>query len=102
MAATTKSLYEDLYVNDTVNIGSDVEITILELAKSIVQITKSKSKIVHLPPLKEGDMLRRVPDITKMKALLGKDILPMQEGIKMVIKSGWIKQSAPASSFGTI
>lgn len=91
VAATTKTLYDDMYVNDTVNIGSDAETSVLELAKTIIHITKSKSKIVHVPPLKEGDMLRRVPDITKMKALLGRDILPMQEGIKKVIESGWVK-----------
>ncbi len=91
VAATSKALYDDLYVNDTVNIGSDVEITVLDLANAIIKITRSKSKIVHLPPLKEGDMLRRVPDITKMKALLGKDILSMEDGIKKVIESGWIK-----------
>lgn len=91
VAATTKALYDDLYMNDTVNIGSDAEITVLDLAKAVVKITKSKSKIIHLPPLKEGDMLRRVPDITKMKALLGRSILPMEKGIRKVIESGWIK-----------
>ncbi|GIV34960.1 MAG: epimerase [Chitinophagales bacterium] len=89
--ATVKTLYEDLYINDTVNIGSDVEISVLELAQTIIRITDSKSKIVHLPPLKEGDMLRRVPDITKMKSLLGREILPLEEGIKKVIASGWLK-----------
>lgn len=91
IAATTKTLYDDMYVNDTVNIGSDVEISVLELAKAVIKITKSKSKVVHVPPLKEGDMLRRVPDITKMKALLGREILPMEDGIKKVIESGWVK-----------
>ncbi len=91
VTATTKAFYDNLYVNDTVNIGSDVEITILELAKTIIKITGSKSKIIHLPPLKEGDMLRRVPDASKMRALLGRDILPMEEGIKNVIESEWIK-----------
>ena len=91
ITATTRALYDDFYVNDTVNIGSDVEISVLELAKAIVKITKSKSKIVHMPPLKEGDMLRRVPDVSKMKKLLGKKILPMENGIRKVIESGWIK-----------
>ena len=93
IAATTTALYKDLYINDIVNIGSDVEISILDLAKEIISITGSGSKIIHLPPLKEGDMLRRIPDITKMKVLLGRDILPMREGIKRVIASGKFKKT---------
>jgi nucleoside-diphosphate-sugar epimerase len=79
---------KDEYVNDTVNIGSDFETSIIELAKSIVSITESKSKIVYLPPLKEGDMSRRKPDNTKMRELLGRPLLPIEEGIKKTIASG--------------
>jgi UDP-glucose 4-epimerase len=79
---------KDEYVNDTVNIGSDFETTIIELAKTIVTITESKSKIVYLPPLKEGDMTRRKPDNTKMRELLGRQLLPIAEGIKKTIASG--------------
>jgi len=91
VAATTRALYDDLFINDIVNIGSDVEISVLDLAKLIVKLTKSKSKITHLPPLPEGDMLRRIPDVTKMKKLLHRDIIPLEKGIRKVIESGWIK-----------
>src|SRR5207344_1606929 len=50
-------------INQTFNIGSDEELSILELAKLVKQISGSSSPIVHLPPLKEGDMARRKPDI---------------------------------------
>jgi nucleoside-diphosphate-sugar epimerase len=76
------------YVNDTVNIGSDFETTIIDLAKTIIAHTKSKSKIVFLPPLKEGDMTRRKPDNTKMRELLGRPLIPIEEGIKKTIASG--------------
>jgi len=86
--ACAKAFYEDKFVNDTVNIGSDFETTILDLAKSIIEITNSKSKIIHMPPLKEGDMTRRKPDISKMRSLLGRDLLPIAEGIKKTFDSG--------------
>jgi len=86
--ACASTLYNNLHLNDTVNIGSDHEVTILELAKIIIQITGSKSKIVHLPPLNEGDMSRRKPDITKMKNLLGRPMTKLEDGIKLTIESG--------------
>lgn len=86
--ACAKAFYENKFVNDTVNIGSDFETTILDLAKSIIEITNSKSKIIHLPPLKEGDMTRRKPDIGKMRSLLGRDLVPIAEGIKRTFTSG--------------
>lgn len=89
--ATTNALYKDMFVNDIVNIGSDREIPIIDLAKIIIEMTDSKSKLVHLPPLQEGDMKRRIPDATKFMELLGRDITPLEEGIKMVIEKGNFK-----------
>jgi len=86
--ATTKAFEEGLYVNDVVNIGSDIEIHILDVAKLVIEITGSKSKLSYLPPLKEGDMTRRKPDITKMKELLGRKPMPLKDGIKKVLESG--------------
>ncbi|PWJ36017.1 NAD-dependent epimerase/dehydratase family protein [Sediminitomix flava] len=85
--ATVKCLYEDKHVNDVVNLGNDKIVTILELAETIVKLTGSTSKIVHLPPLEEGDMTRRQPDIEKMRNLLGRDLLPLEEGINRVLES---------------
>ena len=85
ITATTNSFYNHLFLNDVMNIGSDIEITILDLAKTIIKVTNSKSKIVHIPPLPEGDMTRRMPDATKMKHLLQKDFLPLEAGLKKVL-----------------
>ena len=82
-----KILDEKLILNDVINIGSSEEITILDLAKLILKVTKSKSKIIHLPPLKEGDMTRRCPDNSKMKVILNRPMIPMEEGIKKLIDS---------------
>jgi UDP-glucuronate decarboxylase len=57
------------------------------LAETIIELTNSKSKLIHLPPLKEGDMTKRQPDISKMKELLSRNLLPYREGIKKVIES---------------
>jgi UDP-glucose 4-epimerase len=58
------------------NIGSQQEITILELAQRIKDLTGSESKLVFVPYEKayeEGfeDMMRRVPDLTKAHELIG-------------------------------
>jgi UDP-glucose 4-epimerase len=79
---------KDEYVNDTVNIGSDFETPIIDLAKNIIALTKSTSKIIFLPPLKEGDMTRRKPDNSKMRELLGRPLISIEEGIRKTIASG--------------
>jgi len=85
--ATVNAFYKNLYVNDVANIGTDNEITILELAKLIVKLTNSRSKIIHLPQLKEGDMTRRKPDVTKMRQLLEREPTSLEEGIKIIISN---------------
>jgi UDP-glucose 4-epimerase len=74
-------------LNDVVNIGSDAEITIKELAEVIIDVTGSSSKIVHLPPLEEGDMTRRMPDISRMRQLLGREPLPLRQGLEKILKA---------------
>lgn len=75
---------KELLDNDIINIGNNVEMSILELAKLIIKVTKSKSRIVHLPALKEGDMTRRCPDIEKMKAILQRELVAVQHGVEML------------------
>ena len=74
-------LDESLFINDVVNVGSEEVISIKDLAKLIKKLTKSESNIVHLPPLEDGDMLRRKPDISKMKQYR-KSFFNLEEGIK--------------------
>lgn len=56
-------------IHEPVNIGNPEEITIEDLAKEIIQITNSKSKIVY-KELPEDDPKVRQPDITKANKLL--------------------------------
>ena len=85
--ACLATLNDDRYKNETYNIGNDKLTTIKELATTIIDITGSSSKIIHLPPLPEGDMTRRQPDITKMRELLKRDLMPLEVGIKKVLTS---------------
>jgi UDP-glucose 4-epimerase len=64
-------------VGQVFNIGNDrEEVTILELAERVKRLTRSRSSIVRVPydeAYEEGfeDMLRRVPDLTRLRALIG-------------------------------
>jgi len=90
---TTAILENQEFVNDVINIGSDVTTTILELANTIIQVTGSKSKIEYLPPLKEGDMSRRLPDISRMKHVLHRNLTPLSEGIsRILVSEDWKKK----------
>jgi UDP-glucose 4-epimerase len=63
-------------VGQVFNIGSNTEISILELAERVKEITRSDSEIVFVPydeAYEEGfeDMPRRVPNISKISDLVG-------------------------------
>ena len=83
--ACIKAMQSKSCVNDVINIGSDKEMTILELAQTVIRVTNSKSQITHLPALEEGDMTRRCPVIAKMKAILGRELVVLEEGIKKLV-----------------
>jgi nucleoside-diphosphate-sugar epimerase len=83
--ACINAFYNNQIVNDVVNIGSDKEITIRELAEKVIAITGSKSQVKFGPSLSEGDMTRRMPDTRKMAALLKHTPLTLEEGIKKLM-----------------
>ncbi len=85
--ACLNAFYNNKFINDVVNIGGNKEIKIIDLAKIIIQLTKSKSKIVHLPPLKDGDMTRRLPDISKMNELIKNKPIKLEDGIKSILNN---------------
>jgi len=74
--ALVKLMDEQEAVGQVFNIGSNEEISILELAERIKELTRSDSEIVFVPydeAYEEGfeDMRRRIPDITKVGDLVG-------------------------------
>lgn len=80
-----KVFEENYHLNQTINIGGADEISILDLAKLVIKLSNSKSEIVHLPPLKDGDMTRRMPDNSKMRVILNRDLIGIEEGIKLLL-----------------
>lgn len=83
--ACIATMNNDAAVDEVYNIGNNQEVSILELAETIIKATDSNSKIIHLDPLKEGDMKRRVPDLTKMHTLLHRDQVTLEEGIRQIL-----------------
>ncbi len=83
---TVLLLQGNLLINEVVNVGSDVIVTIKELAELIIELTGSKSTIKYQPPLKEGDMTRRQPDISKMKAHFSRDLTELRAGISKILE----------------
>ena len=66
----------DKAVGQVFNVGNSSQVSIMELAKKVIEITGSKSsieKIAYEKAYPEGfeDMQRRVPDISKIKQVLG-------------------------------
>ncbi|MEQ1574800.1 MAG: UDP-glucuronic acid decarboxylase family protein [Vicinamibacterales bacterium] len=55
--------------NDPVNIGNPYEVTIEEIARTVIRLVGSKSRIVY-KPLPEDDPKQRRPDITRARTLL--------------------------------
>ncbi len=96
LEATVNCLLHNKYADDVVNIGNDHEISVLELARTIKKITQSRSEIVHLAPLAEGDMTRRQPDIKKMQNLLNRPFISLEEGLLRIIEARVKKQGQPA------
>ncbi len=67
------------------NMGNPEEYTIRELAELVLRLTKSKSRIVHLP-LPQDDPIQRQPDIHKAKSCLGwEPKVRLEDGLKETI-----------------
>jgi dTDP-glucose 4,6-dehydratase len=72
--------------NDPVNIGNPVEMTISEIAETIIRMTGSTSKIVYRP-LPTDDPKQRRPDITRARTLLGwEPKVQLEEGLTKTIE----------------
>jgi len=72
---------------ETVNIGSDICVTILELARLVIKLTGSTSRVIHLEALKEGDMSRRQPDNQIMMQILDRPLVSLESGLGRILTS---------------
>ena len=68
------------------NLGSDFEIAIVDLANIIIKLTKSDSKI-HFDPLPEDDPMQRRPDISAAEALINwRPKIDLETGLVDLVK----------------
>jgi len=75
-----------------INLGNPVELSVLEFARKILELTGSNSPIQFLP-LPEDDPRRRQPDITKARELLGwAPRVSLEEGLRETI--AWFRRLA--------
>ncbi len=73
-------------ISDPVNIGNPEEVSIIDFARKIIEITGSKSEIVY-KPLPEDDPKIRQPDISKAKAELGwEPKVKLDDGLRETLK----------------
>lgn len=80
-----------------VNIGNPHEMTVLDFAKKIIELTGSKSVIAY-KPLPEDDPQVRQPDISKARALLGwEPKVDLAEGLIKTIEYFRLKLAEPAA-----
>ena len=72
--------------NEPVNIGNPHEMTIEEIARTIIRLTGSTSQIVYRP-LPEDDPKVRQPDITRARTLLGwEPKVGLEEGLTKTLE----------------
>lgn len=84
VAGLDKLLHSDHHL--PVNIGNPYEMTVLEFAKKIIEMTQSKSEIVY-KPLPEDDPQVRQPDIAKARKILGwEPKIKLEEGLVKTIE----------------
>jgi UDP-glucuronate decarboxylase len=68
-----------------VNIGNPVEFTMLDLARQVIELTGSRSKLVHRP-LPPDDPTQRQPDIRLARERLGwEPTVPLRDGLMKTI-----------------
>jgi len=78
-------------VTTPVNIGNPVELTMLQLAEKIIDLTGSSSRVAH-GPLPEDDPKIRLPDITKARQMLGwEPLVDPHAGLTRTIE--WFRNS---------
>ncbi|HWO04852.1 MAG TPA: GDP-mannose 4,6-dehydratase, partial [Methylomirabilota bacterium] len=72
-------------VNEPVNIGNPREMTLLQLARQIIQMSGSRSEVVFRP-LPTDDPKVRQPDITKARRVLGwEPTIEVEDGLRRTI-----------------
>ncbi|HEY0179088.1 MAG TPA: GDP-mannose 4,6-dehydratase, partial [Dokdonella sp.] len=79
-----------------VNLGNPTEVTVAELARRIIELTGSRSRVVHRP-MPIDDPTRRCPDISLARSALGwAPSTPLEEGLRRT--AAWFEQTLGATA----
>jgi nucleoside-diphosphate-sugar epimerase len=77
---------DDKATGEVLNLGNSQEVTILELAQKIKEISKSKSPVTF-HPLPKDEPKRRCPDTTKLEEFTGwKAMTDFESGLKRTVE----------------
>jgi dTDP-glucose 4,6-dehydratase len=83
-------------VHEPVNIGNPIELTLLEMAKTVIELTESRSEIVF-EALPVDDPKVRQPDISRAKDLLGwEPEVELRDGLQKTIEHAMAQLARPA------
>lgn len=78
-----KAMFLDNTKGEIFNLGNPDEYKVKELADKIINLTNSKSEIKYSGTFREDDPMRRQPDITKAKSVLGwEPKVDLEEGLQ--------------------
>jgi nucleoside-diphosphate-sugar epimerase len=81
-----KAMFSDGTKGEIFNLGNPDEYKVKDLAEKIITLTNSKSEIKYNGTFREDDPMRRQPDITKAKKVLGwEPKISLDEGLQKTI-----------------
>ena len=81
-----KLLNSKLAVNEKINIGSNDEVAVIDLAETIIK-NMGIEKPIEKHDAPEGSVARRMPDITKIKSLTQcEPTTSLEEGLKITVE----------------
>jgi len=84
--------------HDPVNIGNPNEFTLLDLARTVIEVTGSRSEIVH-EALPTDDPQVRQPDITLARAVLGwEPAVELRDGLRWTLEASGVEALTGAGS----
>jgi dTDP-glucose 4,6-dehydratase len=83
-------------VHVPVNIGNPEELSLLELAKTVIEVTESNSELIF-EALPIDDPQVRQPDITRAKQLLSwEPEVSLRDGLRMTIEKAGVEELVDA------
>ena len=83
------------YQHPVVNVGSEEEISMLELARLVKKLARSASSIICGQPHRTWDIPRRVPDLARLRSIYAREARPLRQGLAEVI-AAWPHAAVPA------